>query len=283
MSDNNTENNHSQGAPKSGFLSTPVAILISGVLITLAVLYSQGDLPFLSGKGKINPEPTDTTKAATQEEKLALIAGDAGVDVDKFNSCLANNDTVEIQGDSADAQAVGIGGTPGFVIGKRVNDNQVEGVRVSGAYPYTSFSSIINAFESGDNKKVLEAANELAKLGGSEEFASYEEAIVKVSLDDDPKQGNNDAKIAIVEFSDYECPFCQRHFQQTYPQLKTNYIDTGKTLFVFRDLPLPFHDPIATQAAVAANCVREQGGDEAYFKFHDQYFTNTLTNAKGLK
>lgn len=51
---------------------------------------------------------------------------------------------------------------------------------------------------------------------------------VKVSLDDDPVTGDPSAPVTIVEFSDYECPFCKRHYDQTYAQLKTNYIDTGK-------------------------------------------------------
>lgn len=105
---------------------------------------------------------------------------------------------------------------------------------------------------------------------------------VTVSLDDDPVEGNKDAPVTLVEFSDYECPFCKRHFDQTYSQLKTNYIDTGKVKLVFRDFPLSFHDPMATTEAIAANCAREQGGDATYFKLHDLMFTNTTSNGTGL-
>src|SRR3990167_8734944 len=51
---------------------------------------------------------------------------------------------------------------------------------------------------------------------------------VKVSLDDDPVLGDKNAPVTIVEFSDYECPFCKRHYDQTHAQLKKNYIDSGK-------------------------------------------------------
>ncbi len=105
---------------------------------------------------------------------------------------------------------------------------------------------------------------------------------VKVSLDDDPVLGNKNAPITLVEFSDYECPFCKRHFDQTYSELKRDYIDTGKVKLVFRDLPLSFHDPMATTEAIAANCAREQGGDTAYFKFHDEMFKRTTSNGNGL-
>ncbi len=102
------------------------------------------------------------------------------------------------------------------------------------------------------------------------------------SVDDDPVLGDNDAPVTIVEFSDYECPFCKRHFDQTLPQIISTYIDTGKVKLVFRDLPLSFHDPMATKEAVAANCAREQGGDEKYFEFHDEIFKRTISNGNGL-
>lgn len=105
---------------------------------------------------------------------------------------------------------------------------------------------------------------------------------VKVSVDDDAVLGDPDAPITMIEFSDYECPFCKRYFDQTYPEIKKNYIDTGKVKLVFRDLPLSFHDPLATKEAIAANCAKEQGGDEAYYKMHDALFTQTTSNGNGL-
>lgn len=105
---------------------------------------------------------------------------------------------------------------------------------------------------------------------------------VKVSLDDDPILGDPNAPVTIVEFSDYECPFCKRHYDQTHLQLVKDYVDTGKLKIVFRDLPLSFHDPMATTEAIAANCAREQGGDKAYWKLHDTMFENTTSNGTGL-
>ncbi len=105
---------------------------------------------------------------------------------------------------------------------------------------------------------------------------------VKISVDDGPVLGNKDAKVALIEFSDYECPFCKRHYDQVYPQLKKDYIDTGKVKLVFRNYPLPFHDPMATYEAQAALCARDQGGDSAYFKIHDEMFKQTTSNGNGL-
>jgi protein-disulfide isomerase len=102
------------------------------------------------------------------------------------------------------------------------------------------------------------------------------------SVDDDPVLGDKNAPVTIVEFSDYECPFCKRHFDQTFPQLVKTYVDTGKVKIVYRDFPLSFHDPMATKEAVAANCAREQGGDKKYFEFHDEIFKRTISNGNGL-
>ena len=102
------------------------------------------------------------------------------------------------------------------------------------------------------------------------------------SVDDDPVLGDKNAPITIIEFSDYECPFCKRHFDQTHPELVKKYVDTGKAKIVFRDFPLSFHDPMATKEAVAANCAKEQGGDKKYFEFHDEIFKRTTSNGNGL-
>ena len=92
----------------------------------------------------------------------------------------------------------------------------------------------------------------------------------RVSLDDDPALGRSDAPIAIVEFSEYECPFCLRYQEQTFPKLKASYIETGKVRYVFRDFPLGMHHH-AKPAAIAAHCAGRQG---AYWPMHDALYAN---------
>jgi protein-disulfide isomerase len=70
--------------------------------------------------------------------------------------------------------------------------------------------------------------------------------------------GSKDAPLTIVEYTDYQCPFCQRFHLSAYPEIKKNYIDTGKVRFYSKDLPLDFH-PNAMRAAQAARCAGEQG------------------------
>ena len=95
---------------------------------------------------------------------------------------------------------------------------------------------------------------------------------VKASVDNDAMLGSADAKVTIIEFSDYQCPFCRKFWTETYSQVKTQYIDTGKVNLVFRDFPLTSIHPMAQKSAEAAECVKEKGGDKAYFEMHDKMF-----------
>ena len=91
-----------------------------------------------------------------------------------------------------------------------------------------------------------------------------------IDLDDDPVLGNKDAPVTIVSFEDYQCPYCGRAFEQTFPLIKKDYIDTGKVKYVYRDYPLPFH-PNAAPAAEASECAHEQG---KFWEYHDALFKN---------
>ena len=84
-----------------------------------------------------------------------------------------------------------------------------------------------------------------------------------------PYFGKQDAPVEIIEFSDFECPFCKRFFEETYPQIKEEYIKTGKVKLYYRDFPLPSHQ-YAQKAAEAARCAGDQ---EKYWAMHDEIFT----------
>jgi protein-disulfide isomerase len=100
-------------------------------------------------------------------------------------------------------------------------------------------------------------------------------AKVDVQTGDAPVLGSKDAPVTIVEFSDYQCPFCRKFWTETYSQLKKDYIDTGKVKLVFMDFPLVDIHPSAKISAEAARCVREKGGDAAYWKMHDKIFSES--------
>ncbi len=108
-----------------------------------------------------------------------------------------------------------------------------------------------------------------AGIGGSTEPTSAQ--VVDVSLDDDPILGDPNAPVTIIEFSDYQCPFCSKFLIDTLPLIKTQYIDTGKVKFVYRDFPLSSIHPYAQKAAEAAECADVQG---KYWEYHDNLFGN---------
>jgi protein-disulfide isomerase len=89
-----------------------------------------------------------------------------------------------------------------------------------------------------------------------------------IDLGDAPSWGPADAKVTVVEFSDFQCPYCGMFYQQTYPLLKKNYGD--KIRFVFKNFPLSLH-PDAMPAALAAECANEQG---KFWEYHDVLFEN---------
>lgn len=101
---------------------------------------------------------------------------------------------------------------------------------------------------------------------------------VQVSTDGDPSVGSANAPVTIIEFSDFQCPYCQRWYQQSWASLKADYVDTGKVQFVYRDFPLPFHQN-AEIAAEAAECANEQG---KYWEMHDVLFTKGSGDGTGL-
>jgi len=94
---------------------------------------------------------------------------------------------------------------------------------------------------------------------------------VKISADNDPIIGNPDAPITIIEFSDFQCPFCARFYTQTLPLIHEEYIEQGIVKLVFRDFPIQSIHPNALPAAVAAECANEQG---KFKEMHDTLFEN---------
>lgn len=139
-------------------------------------------------------------------------------------------------------------------------------------------SSVLYSKSSSSNKGNNSAIAGQPGVAGAHQRLSNQS---KVSVDDDSVLGDKNAPLTLIEFSDYECPFCKRSFDQLLPELKKNYIDTGRLKLVYRDFPLPFHAN-AHKEAEAAECARSQGDDATYFKFHDQIFTQTTSNGTGL-
>jgi len=137
--------------------------------------------------------------------------------------------------------------------------------------------------------KELRQIRQLLEKQGAREPDKEQVTHAKLKLDGFEMLGSKDAPYTIVEFTDYQCPFCQRFHVTAYPELKKNYIDTGKVRFYSRDLPLDIHSN-ALRAAQAARCAGDQGKDQ-FWRLRDIMganpdrldLNNILTFAEGLK
>jgi protein-disulfide isomerase len=186
-------------------------------------------------------------------ERIKEAAVTLGLDGEAFNRCFDEQTTIpRIVEDYREGQALGIRGTPNFVI---------NGHWVQGLLPVSDFTAIIDALlaqvETGQLPEYVVTVT--PSPTPSTDFADEPQ----------PPLGDPNAPVVIVEFSDFQCPFCRRHFLQTMPLLREQFIDTGKVQYIFKDFPLDGIHPQARKAAEAANCAARQG---QYWPMHDKLF-----------
>ena len=126
--------------------------------------------------------------------------------------------------------------------------------------------------EPGEESTSVPAATEVQAAETPQEPASGSGSGAEVVVDpnDWHAQGAADAPVTIIEYSDFQCPYCERYFNETYPQIKEQYIDQGHVRYIFRHFPLAFHSE-ARPAAQAAECAGEQG---KFWEMHDALFEN---------
>lgn len=103
-------------------------------------------------------------------------------------------------------------------------------------------------------------------------------AVAVTERADAPMLGSKNAKVTLVEFSDFQCPFCKRFVDETFSQIKQKYVDTGKVKIVFRHYPLAFHAN-AQKAGEAAECANRQG---KFWEYHDVLFSQGKADGTGL-
>lgn len=215
-------------------------------------------------------------KALTPENFEAW-AVQSGVDKAKFQAELAKNDTqAKMDADMAAGKPAGVRGTPASVI---------NGILLSGAQPVEKFSAAIDEQLAEAQKLVaagtkadqvyvkLSQANKAkapAQPEKSDRPAEDDKTVWKVPVGDSPIKGNPNALVTIVEFSDFECPFCSK-VGPTLAQIFKDYGD--KVRVVWKDQPLPFHAR-ALPAAALAREARAQKGDKGFFEAHDLLFEN---------
>lgn len=117
-------------------------------------------------------------------------------------------------------------------------------------------------------QQILDSLDELKKLARGGGGPPPVKAPEKVSVAGEIFRGEAGASLAIIEYADFECPYCRRFEHDTWPQIRDAYIKTGKVKYFYRDFPLPFHEH-STSAAQAARCAGEQG---KFWEMHDSLF-----------
>ncbi len=192
--------------------------------------------------------PAPTAESPITIPNLKIMAKGLGMDANKFNSCLDGGtmgDKVKAQ--IAEGSGFGVSGTPTFF---------VNGIMVVGSLPQADFETVINAeLKNGSGDKVT-----LADAGGALK------RVAKIPYGVGYIKGNKDAKIKVMEYTDFQCPFCNRAF----PTIEALLAEYGNNISLeYRSFPLPMH-PDAPKAAEAALCAGEQG---KFWEMHDKMFT----------
>ncbi|MBI2443137.1 MAG: thioredoxin domain-containing protein [Candidatus Levybacteria bacterium] len=233
--------------PKFRFQDSPLSPLWVILLVVFAFLLGMTTtkIQYLQQGNTTNnvqaarTQPENGQPQEPTVEDLKVWAKDLKLNTNTFNQCLADEKFKDrIDKDVADAIAASAEATPTFY---------VNGTRVVGALPYEQFKvTLDNALNGTDTGEKITVAP-----GGL------------------PMLGKDDAPVTMIEFSDLQCPFCLRFFQNSFPQIKKNYIDTGKVKFYFRHLPLTQLHPMAMPFANAAECANEQN---KFWEMHDKIY-----------
>ena len=204
---------------------------------------------------------------------FARLAEEVGADLALYDECIASGAQKALVQERVDIAAQsGFSGTPSF---RFVRTDDGEDFQLVGAQPFDEFSGLLTAVLAGESPQTAQQQESGAE--GEIPFWATAEGLTPdpdrpgYNVAGDLYRGNLDAPIVVVEYSDFQCPFCQRHFEQTQPTLDADFVDTGKVLWVFKHFPLDIH-PQAPQAGVAAECAAEQG---KFWEMRELIFSNT--------
>lgn len=248
-------------------------VLLAGASFLVGVLWTR--LSFLEsgaggGAGALqNPLSKSSLRSLARGIvfKPGLFGGSSfekTLDNDQFRSCLDSSKYKDqVSADLNYGSSLGVSGTPAFFL---------NGHFISGALPYDVFRRAIEfELKKGDWTKPDSTVADLVTtntITGQTPIVGVERVVVDLGMA--PRKGSATAPVTLVEFSDFECPFCGRFFSQTLSQIQKDYIDTGKVQLVYKQFPLTSIHKNAQAAAEASLCANEQG---RFWEFHDGVFT----------
>lgn len=190
------------------------------------------------------------------DEALADYAKLARMDVKKFQSCVSGGGKKQlVDADLAEGSKLGVAGTPGFF---------VNGIFVGGAFPFETFKEIIDFELKGGAPAEVKKYSQI--LQNAADQGAFNPVKKDVPMGNAPIRG--EGSITVIEYSDFQCPFCARSYP-TMGQVLKDY--AGKVKLVYKHFPLNSIHPKAQKAAEASECAKDQG---KFWEFHDKLFEN---------
>jgi protein-disulfide isomerase len=202
---------------------------------------------------------------------LAGVAEQIGADMTAYQECLNEGEAAsQVETSIAAGSTLGFNGTPSFRFTSALNE---EDYTLVGAHPAGTFSEWLDALLAGEEPPQDERAeSEPPELP----FWANTDGLVPdpdrpgYTLAGDQYKGDPEAKLVVIEFSDFQCPSCARHALETQPTIDRTFIQTGEILWVFKHFPLQIH-PQAAVAAAAAECATDQG---AFWEMKQSLYEN---------
>lgn len=250
---------------------SPLLVVVTIILAFLVGVLWQQVNSLKGGGGLLGGNTTNTgntggNNTATAEnrlsvEKLVGYAKELGLNDKDFKACLDSGEFKDkVAAEAAEGGKLGVTGTPAVF---------VNGRRFAGAFPFDIFKEVIDLELAGKGSSNVSAYSQTLQGYANSPQKLFDPVAVTVPLGDAPVLGEAGAKVTIIEYSDFECPFCSRFYTETLKQIKSQYVDTGKAKFVYKQFPLVSIHPNAQKAAEASLCAKKQG---KFWEWHDKVF-----------
>ena len=224
----------------------------------------------ISGDAALPTQPAaeavkkDTSGVAAE---LSSLVKSSGIDEQAYANCVNSGETKSmVMQDESSGKKAGVTGTPGNIL---FNEEADLGVLIPGAYPLEIVKDFADILLKADSAALDSQIAEILEQSPGSRVAKVTSAEVTPISDSDYVKGPADAKISLIEYSDYDCPFCVR-FHTTAKQFVEEY--NGQAKWTYRQFPLDQLHPNARAKSEAALCVGKVAGQDAFWAFSDALF-----------
>ncbi len=265
----------SRRPPAWFYIALPLVILLAAFAVVLAIIVTDDNpapvpaarperatATAVASTPSPTPEPTSLAPPAaaptSMREAVTGYAASFDLDAAAFGTCLATGDVLATVAEQFQRGiALGVNGTPTFFINNKI---------ITGAQPSFIFLEVIDAELAGSPTSIEEYSDAVQILASAEQ-PQFGILPGRPNIEGAAIEGSPDAPVIIVEFSDFQCPFCQRWFLNAYPDIRERIGED--VAIVFMHFPLTSIHPNAEAAHLAAECAREQG---KFWEMHDILF-----------